>query len=161
MAVSGLFRAMGVTFKRLFRKSVTLQYPHAPIALPARVRWQHRLLRHENGLERCIGCSLCAAACPARCIRVVPAANTEEHRHSPGERYAEIYEINMLRCIFCGLCEEACPTNAVVLRENFELADYSPETMIFTKEMLTVPLSKTIDEIAAVTIRNTSAEAHS
>jgi NADH-quinone oxidoreductase subunit I len=154
--ITGLFKSMGVTIRHLFGKKVTLQYPHAPIELPPRVRWQHRLLRHENGLERCIGCSLCAGACPARCIRVIPAANTEENRHSPGERYAEVYEINMLRCIFCGLCEEACPTNAVVLRENFELADYSPETMIFTKEMLTVPLSKALEEAEAVRLRNLS-----
>jgi NADH-quinone oxidoreductase subunit I len=155
-AITGLLRSFGVTIRHLFGKKVTLTYPHAKIKLPARVRWQHRLLRHENGLERCIGCSLCAAACPARCIRVIPAANTEENRHSPGERYAEKYEINMLRCVFCGLCEEACPTNAVVLRENFELADYSPEEMIFTKEMLTVPLDKAIEEAAAVRIRNLS-----
>lgn len=154
--ITGLFKSMGVTLRHLFGKKVTVLYPHAQIKMPARVRWQHRLLRHENGLERCIGCSLCAAACPARCIRVIPAANTEENRHSPGERYAEVYEINMLRCIFCGLCEEACPTNAVVLRENFELADYSPDDMIFTKERLTVPLSKALEEAAAVRIRNHS-----
>jgi len=110
----------------------------------------------RNGLERCIGCSLCAAACPARCLRVVPAANTEENRHSPGERYAEVYEINLLRCIFCGYCEEACPTNAMVLRETFELADSIPEDMIFTKERLTVPLSRALEEAEAVRIRNLS-----
>ena len=87
---------------------------------------------------------------------MVPAENTELERHSPGERYAKIYEINMLRCIFCGLCEEACPVNAVVLREDFELSDYAPENFIYTKEMLTVPLSEALREAEAVRTRNSA-----
>lgn len=155
-AITGLIRSMGVTLRHFFQRKVTVQYPHTKIELPPRVRWRHKLLRYENGLERCIGCSLCAAACPARCIRVVPAENKENDRHSPGERYAEIYEINMLRCVFCGLCEDACPVNAVVLREDFELSDTAPEKLIYTKEMLTVPLSQALQEAEAVRIRNSS-----
>jgi NADH-quinone oxidoreductase subunit I len=93
-------------------------------------------VRYDSGLEKCIGCSLCAGACPARCIFVEAEENTDTERYSPGERYAKRYEINMLRCIFCGYCQEACPTGAIVLRHNFELADYKREDFIYTKERL-------------------------
>jgi ferredoxin len=97
------------------------------------------LKRYENGLERCIGCSLCAAACPTDCIYVEAAENTDEDRRSPGERYAKTYEINMLRCIFCGYCAEACPTEAIVLEHDFALAEYNRWDAIYTKEQLLQP----------------------
>jgi NADH-quinone oxidoreductase subunit I len=130
--VSGL----GITAKRAFHKKVTISYPDEQREQYPRTRWRHFLTRYEDGLEKCIGCSLCAGACPARCIYVEAAENTEEQRFSPGERYAARYEINMLRCIFCGYCQEACPTGAIVLRKNFELADYEREDFIYTKEQL-------------------------
>jgi NADH-quinone oxidoreductase subunit I len=71
---------------------------------------------------------------------VQAAENTDESRFSPGERYAARYEINMLRCIFCGYCQEACPTGAIVLRKDFELANYHREHFIYTKEMLLEPM---------------------
>ena len=134
-----LLKALGVTGKYLFKKSVTVRYPEERRETYPRTRWRHKLMRHENGLERCIGCSLCEAACPARCIRVVAEENTDEVRYSPGERYAKEYEINMIRCIFCGLCQEACPVDAVVLKEDFELSDYERDSFIYTKEKLLVP----------------------
>ena len=91
---------------------------------------------HENGLEKCVGCSLCAAACPADCIRVVAAENTAENRVSAGERYARIYEINMSRCIFCGYCELACPFDAITLGNDFEISEYNRDDLIYTKDML-------------------------
>ena len=92
--------------------------------------------RHENGLEKCVGCSLCAAACPADCIRVVAAENTADNRVSAGERYARIYEINLSRCIFCGYCELACPFDAITLGNEFEISEYSRDDLIYTKDML-------------------------
>ncbi len=125
-----------------FTKPVTVQYPEERRELPERTRWRHVLTRHEDGLERCIGCSLCAGACPSKCIYVEAADNTDEDRRSPGERYAARYEINILRCIFCGYCQEACPTGAIVLRQDFELADHHREDFLYTKEKLLEPMPK-------------------
>ena len=110
-----LVRGLGTTLKQMFEKPVTYQYPEEKRPVRQRYRGRHILRRYENGLERCIGCSLCAAACPSDAIFVEADENTDERRFSPGERYASTYEINMIRCIFCGYCEEACPTEAIVL----------------------------------------------
>jgi NADH-quinone oxidoreductase subunit I len=139
MAVVDSLKGFGVTFRHLFRKPVTQQYPDFKRPVYPRFRGRHRLHRHENGLEKCIGCSLCAAACPADCIRVVAAENTTEERYSPGERYARIYEINMSRCIFCGYCQLACPFDAITLGNDYELAELSRDAMVYTKEMLLAP----------------------
>ncbi|MCL4301072.1 MAG: NADH-quinone oxidoreductase subunit NuoI [Anaerolineae bacterium] len=134
-----LAKAMGVTLKYFFKKPVTNQFPDEPVAVYPRFRGRHVLKRYENGLERCIGCSLCAAACPTDCIYVEAAENTDEDRRSPGERYAKTYDINMLRCIFCGYCAEACPTEAIVLEHDFALAEYNRWDAIYTKERLLEP----------------------
>jgi NADH-quinone oxidoreductase subunit I len=129
-------RAMGITLKYFFRKPVTHQYPDEPVEVYPRFRGRHVLKRYDNGLERCIGCSLCAAACPTDCIYVEAAENSDDDRRSPGERFAKTYEINMLRCIFCGYCAEACPTEAIVLEHDFALAEYDRWDAIYTKERL-------------------------
>ncbi len=128
------------TIKHVGRKVETFQYPEEKRVTARRYRGVHMLLRYDNGLEKCIGCSLCAAACPAKAIHVVAAENTLDKRYSPGERYAAVYEINMIRCIFCGYCEEACPTGAIVLGKEFEIADYLRPNFIYGKDKLLVPL---------------------
>ena len=130
------FMGFAVTFRQLFKKPVTQQYPEYKRPVYPRFRGRHRLHVHENGLEKCVGCSLCAAACPADCIRVVAEENTAENRVSPGERYARIYEINMSRCIFCGYCELACPFDAITLGNEYEISEYSRDDLIYTKDML-------------------------
>lgn len=140
-----LLTGMGITFRHYLQQQLktrpveTVQYPEERREQYPRTRWRHVLTRYDDGLEKCIGCSLCAGACPARCIYVEAAENTDEQRFSPGERYAAKYEINMLRCIFCGYCQDACPTGAIVLRKDFELADYTREDFLYTKEMLLEP----------------------
>ena len=116
---------------------VTLEYPEDKTPVYPRFRGRHKLHRFEDtGLEKCVGCSLCAAACPAECIRVVAAENTPGNQVSAGERYAEVYEINMSRCIFCGYCELACPFDAITLGNEYEISEYSRDDLIYTKDML-------------------------
>ena len=130
-------RGLKTTFTRLIEGPVTVEYPEEKTPVYPRFRGKHKLHRFEDtGLEKCVGCSLCAAACPADCIRVVAAENTPDHQVSAGERYAEVYEINMTRCIFCGYCELACPFDAITMGNDYELADYERTDLIFTKEML-------------------------
>lgn len=137
-----MWRGMLTTLKALFTKPVTIQYPEEKRPVRARFRGRHSLKRYDNGLEKCIGCALCAAACPADAIFVEAAENTDEQRFSPGERYASTYEINMLRCIFCGFCEDACPTEAIVLGDNYELTFTDRTNSIYTKELLLEPVAK-------------------
>ena len=135
-----LGRGLWRTLSSMFERPVTYQYPEQKRPVRPRFRGRHVLKRYANGLEKCIGCSLCAAACPADAIFVEAAENTDENRYSPGERYASTYEINMLRCIYCGYCEDACPTEAIVLGDNYELSFGSRREAIYTKEMLLEPV---------------------
>ncbi len=137
-----LAQGLGVTFENLFRKPFTVQYPDETLEMFPRFRGLHILARHEDGLERCVGCELCAVACPADAIFVKAAENDPEHPRSHGERYAVRYEINMLRCIFCGMCEEACPEDAIFLEKTYELSDYNRSAFIYTKDELLVPEEK-------------------
>jgi len=139
MSVLDIAKGMGVTLGHLFKKPVTVNYPDEKVDIKPRFRGRHHLLKHpDSDLEKCIGCSLCAAACPAYAIYVEAAENDPENPTSAGERYAKIYEINMLRCIFCGFCEEACPTGAIVLGHEFELADYRYQDFVYGKDQLMV-----------------------
>ena len=135
-----LATGLGVTFQNLWKKPFTVQYPEEQLQMFPRFRGLHILTRHEDGLERCVGCELCAVACPADAIFVKAAENDPNAPQSHGERFAERYEINMLRCIFCGYCEEACPVQAIVLGPEYELSDTSREKFIYTKETLLEPL---------------------
>lgn len=135
----------GVTFRTMFRKVVTEQYPKEKFPTAPRFHGRHQLNRWPDGLEKCIGCELCAWACPADAIYVEGAENVdgegeESARFSAGERYGRVYQINYLRCILCGLCIEACPTRALTMTNEYELADDNRADLIYEKSDLLAPL---------------------
>src|SRR4051794_36012349 len=143
--IAAIAKGMSVTFREMFQPTVVENYPDGPGPLKGakfeeRFRGVHVLQRDENGLEKCVACFLCAAACPANCIYIEAAENTDTSRISGGERYATVYNIDYSRCIFCGYCVEACPTDAITHGHGFEAASYNTSTLIKRKEDLLAPL---------------------
>jgi NADH-quinone oxidoreductase subunit I len=135
-----MLKGLRTTLKEFGQKPTTVSYPEERRTLPARFRGRHVLHRYENGQERCVGCFLCAGACPADAIYIEAEENTEANRVSPGERYARIFDVNLLRCIFCGYCEQACPTGAITLENIYELSSTQPEDLVYHKEQLLEPV---------------------
>ena len=139
---------MRITFGHLFRKKTTVQYPEVTREFSEIYRGKHVLKRDDEGRERCTACGLCAVACPAEAITMIAAERKpgEENLYRE-EKYATVYEINMLRCIFCGDCEEACPKEAIFLTREMVKADYVRDKFIFGKDELVEPMdpAKRID----------------
>jgi NADH-quinone oxidoreductase subunit I len=134
----GYLKGFLVTGKKIFEKRVTVAYPDQKRTKPERSHGRHVLNRYEDGMEKCIGCELCAGVCPARCIYVRGADNPPDDPVSPGERFGFIYEINYLRCIHCDLCVEACPTEAITESKLFEFSFTNRADAIYTKAELLV-----------------------
>ncbi|HLA67359.1 MAG TPA: NADH-quinone oxidoreductase subunit NuoI [Acidimicrobiia bacterium] len=135
--MSGPFAGFWVTLKQMFPgHRVTTQYPEDKRVKPQRFHGRHVLNRYPDGMEKCIGCELCAGVCPARCIYVRGKENSADAPVSPGERFGFVYEINMLRCIFCGLCVEACPTEAITMTHLFEMSVTDRQDAIYTRSEL-------------------------
>jgi NADH-quinone oxidoreductase subunit I len=136
-----IFGGMRITFGHLFRKKTTVQYPEVKREFSDIYRGKHVLKRDDKGAERCTACGLCAVACPAEAITMVAAERKpgEENLYRE-EKYAAVYEINMLRCIFCGLCEEACPKEAIFLTPEIVSSEYDRDKFIYGKEELVEPM---------------------
>jgi len=132
----------GVSFSTIFKRTATEQYPFKKAGTFPRYHGRHHLNRYADGLEKCIGCELCAWACPADAIYVEAANNAPGAQYSPGERYGRVYQINYLRCIFCGYCIEACPTRALTMTNEFELASTTREEMIYEKDQILAPMEE-------------------
>lgn len=152
--IPAIFSGMIITFKHLFRKKVTIQYPEQTREVSKIWRGQHILKRDEIGAERCTACGLCAVACPAEAITMVAAERKpgEEHLYRE-EKYAATYEINMLRCIFCGDCEEACPKEAIFLTDRKVESLYTRAELVYGKDILVEAIEK--DKRVDVTVRET------
>ncbi len=138
MGALDFFKGFRVTFEQLVRPRVTSQYPKEKRPKPPRFHGRHVLNRYEDGMEKCIGCELCAGVCPADCIYVRGADNPADSPVSPGERYGFVYEINYLRCIHCDLCVEACPTEAITETKVFEFSFTTRSDAIYTRDELLV-----------------------
>ena len=135
-SAAAIAKGMSVTLREMMSPTITEDYPDAPAQFQQRYRGKHVLRRDENGLEKCVGCFLCSAACPVDCIYIEAAENTDKIRISGGERYAKVYNIDYSRCIFCGYCVEACPTDAITHGHGFELASFNTSTLVYRKEQL-------------------------
>jgi NADH-quinone oxidoreductase subunit I len=143
--IAGVAKGMSITFREMLNPTEVENYPDGPgpnrgAFFADRFRGAHVLQRDENGLEKCVACFLCAAACPSNCIYIEAAENTAEKRISSSDRYAKVYNIDYNRCIFCGYCVEACPTDAITHGHGFELASLNATTLIHRKEDMLVPL---------------------
>jgi NADH-quinone oxidoreductase subunit I len=139
-SVASVAKGMAITLTEMMQPTITEDYPDSPPKFQERYRGVHVLRRDENGLEKCVACFLCAAACPADCIYIEAAENTDALRISGGERYAKVYNIDYNRCIFCGYCVEACPTDAITHGHGFEIASYNTSTLIYRKEQMLAPI---------------------
>lgn len=139
-AAKAIAKGMTITFGEMLQPAITDHYPDAPPEVQERYRGKHVLKRDENGMEKCVACFLCAAACPADCIYIEAAENTDQLRISGGERFASVYNIDYNRCIFCGYCVEACPTDAITHGHGFEVASYETSTLIQRKDDMLEPM---------------------
>lgn len=125
-------KTMWTIFLHAFARRVTIEYPDEMPKIPPRWRGRIILSRDPDGGERCVGCYLCAVACPPSCISL--QATEDEN----GRRYPEFFRINFSRCIFCGYCEEACPTYAIQLTPDFEMCEYQRPNLVYEKEDLLI-----------------------
>jgi len=130
-----------ITFRHFFRKKTTIKYPEVKREISAVYRGQHVLKRDEEGRENCTACGLCAVACPAEAITMTASERQPgEEKMYREEKYASVYEINMLRCIFCGLCEEACPKEAIFLTDKIVPSSFERDEFIYGKDKLVEPM---------------------
>ena len=139
-STAAIAKGMSVTLKEMLSPTITENYPDEPPKFEQRYRGRHVLKRDENGLEKCVACFLCSAACPVDCIYIEAADNPETVRISGAERYAKVYNIDYSRCIFCGYCVEACPTDAITHGHGFEVASYNTATLVKRKEDMLVQI---------------------
>ena len=151
-----IFKGLLITIKHLFTRKVTIKYPEQVRERAEVWRGQHILKRDEQGRENCTACGLCALTCPAEAITMTAAERKPEEKHLyREEKYASVYEINMLRCIFCGLCEEACPKDAIYLSKSKKLvpAFTTREDFIYGKDRLVMPLTQAMQNAQAQNIK--------
>jgi NADH-quinone oxidoreductase chain I len=134
---------MARSFRYLFKRKVTLNYPYEKGRLSPRFRGEHALRRYPNGEERCIACKLCEAVCPAQAITI------EAEERADGSRRTTRYDIDMIKCIYCGLCQESCPVDAIVEGPNFEFSTFTREELYYDKEKLLANGDRWEQEIAA------------
>lgn len=121
---------LGKSFRYIFKRKVTLNYPYEKGRLSPRFRGEHALRRYPSGEERCIACKLCEAVCPAQAITI------EAEERADGSRRTTRYDIDMIKCIYCGLCQESCPVDAIVQGPNFEFSTFTREELYYDKEKL-------------------------
>ena len=137
-----LVKGLAVTGRHLFARKVTIQFPEEKTPASPRFRGLHALRRYPNGEERCIGCKLCEAICPALAITIETAERDDCTRRTTR------YDIDLTKCIFCGMCEESCPVDSIVETHLLEYHGEKRGDLYYTKEMLLAVGDKYEAEIA-------------
>src|ERR1700739_3443956 len=120
-SAAAIAKGMSITLGEMMNPTITEDYPDTPPKFQERYRGVHVLQRDENGLEKCVACFLCAAACPSNCIYIEAADNTPENR------------------ICCAYCVEACPTDAITHGHGFEVAALNASSLVYRKEQMLAP----------------------
>ena len=141
--IAAIAKGMSITFREMFEPTVVENYPDGPgpfkgAKFQERYRGVHVLQRDENGLEKCVACFLCAAACPSNCIYIEAAENTAENRVSGAERYANVYNIDYNRCIFCGYAWKLAHRRHTH-GHGFEIASFNASNLVYRKEQMLAP----------------------
>jgi NADH-quinone oxidoreductase subunit I len=126
-------KGLSITFGRMFKRKVTMQFPEERWTVRDRYRGMPVLVSDDEGRPKCVACSLCEYVCPPKAIYIVPQ---ELESGNKVERGPAVFDLNMLRCIYCGLCEEACPEEAIFMSKNYLVWGASRKDMIFHKEKL-------------------------
>ncbi len=150
-----IVKALWLVFRHMFVPSVTFQYPKVKKELPDTHRGALCLLRYDDGVERCVGCDLCEAACPSSCIRVV----CEQEPDKPLVRFASEFDIDMTKCVFCGFCVEACPVNALGMTKLYEYSTENKRDLYFDKKKLYDIGEKHFDEAKAYLVAHRQEQA--
>lgn len=132
-----IVKGLGLTFRVMFRKRFTRQYPEQGLPKTVVTRGQPRLTQNPDGTMRCVACGMCEFVCPAFAIEI-DGGETDRFI----EREPKRFEINMLRCILCGFCEEVCPKEAIYMSDELELANYTRGDHLLSMEQLARPVSK-------------------
>ncbi|MBJ6748806.1 NADH-quinone oxidoreductase subunit NuoI [Geomonas anaerohicana] len=130
--IKEILTGLSITFRHIFRKPVTVQFPEERRAMPERFRGSIVLTRDPDGAERCVACYLCSGACPVDCISMAAAEGEN------GLRYAAWFRINFSRCILCGMCAEACPTLAIQMSPEMFHCKRQVIDMVYEKEDLLI-----------------------
>ena len=115
----GLLTGMSVTWKHLWGKKETFCYPEEKLPMTDNFRGGNLAMDWRI----CIGCSMCANACPNKALDLTIVQDAKKKRHMKS------YVHKSGRCLYCNLCVEVCPVKTLVWDKDYAISTWSKETM--------------------------------